>query len=205
MSKPSAINPAEPSIDSSTRAGAAGPSVGPRIRHEQRTIDAMLAIYCRDHHRLNERPHFRHGNRHCAECEQLRAYAHQRLASCPFQEEKPVCNRCEVHCYSAVKREQVRALMRYAGPRMPLRHPWLALRHLLDKLRRVPSLARVLARTKTQRRTVRSGQATQLPQCTQAKTNNQANANNRASPDTQAKRAKGDLRTTRETQDRDQP
>ncbi|MBK5929744.1 nitrous oxide-stimulated promoter family protein [Halochromatium salexigens] len=156
MSKPLAPNPAEPAepgIDSSARSGIVGPSVGssvgPRIRHEQRTIDAMLAIYCRDHHRLHHRP----GTRHCAECEQLRLYAHQRLASCPFQEEKPVCNRCEVHCYSAVKREQVRAVMRYAGPRMPLRHPWLALRHLLDKLRRVPSLARVLARTKTRRRT----------------------------------------------------
>ena len=31
--------------------------------------------------------------------------------------------------------EQVREVMRYAGPRMPLRYPWLALLHLLDKLR----------------------------------------------------------------------
>jgi hypothetical protein len=27
--------------------------------------------------------------------------------------------------------------MRYAGPRMTFRHPWLAVMHLLDKLRRV--------------------------------------------------------------------
>jgi Nitrous oxide-stimulated promoter len=27
--------------------------------------------------------------------------------------------------------------MRYAGPRMTLRHPWLSLTHLTDKLRRV--------------------------------------------------------------------
>jgi len=31
----------------------------------------------------------------------------------------------------------VREVMRYAGPRMLLRHPWQALRHILDKLRRV--------------------------------------------------------------------
>jgi hypothetical protein len=27
--------------------------------------------------------------------------------------------------------------MRYAGPRMAWRHPWLSLAHVLDKLRRV--------------------------------------------------------------------
>jgi hypothetical protein len=27
--------------------------------------------------------------------------------------------------------------MRYAGPRMALRHPWLSLLHVLDKLRHV--------------------------------------------------------------------
>ena len=93
----------------------------------------MLGLYCRDHH----------GTRHdlCAECAALLNYAQQRLATCPFQEAKPVCNRCEVHCYSTVQRKRVRAVMRYAGPRMPWRHPVIALRHLLDKLRRVPSLA----------------------------------------------------------------
>jgi hypothetical protein len=202
MSKPSATNlaePAQPSIDANARSGAANSNVGPRIRHEQRTIDAMLAIYCRDHHRRNDRLHHRPDTDRCADCEQLRRYAHQRLASCPFQEEKPVCNRCEVHCYSAVKREQVRAVMRYAGPRMPLRHPWLALRHLLDQLRRVPSLARVLARTKTRRRPDRTGQSTPLAQ------GPQTNTNNLASRDSQAKRTKGDLRTTPETQEHDQP
>ncbi len=110
------------------------PSQGPRIRQEKRTIDAMLGIYCQD----------RHGTRGalCADCERLRDYAHARLDICPFQEEKPVCNRCEVHCYSQTMRERVREVMRYAGPRMPLRHPWLALLHVLDKLRAVPHLAR---------------------------------------------------------------
>lgn len=110
------------------------PIAGPRIRQEKRTIDAMLGIYCRDHH----------GTRQdlCPECERLRDYAHRRLDTCPFQEQKPVCNRCEVHCYSERRREQVREVMRYAGPRMPLRRPWLSLLHLLDKLRAAPSLNR---------------------------------------------------------------
>lgn len=107
-------------------------TLGPRMRQERLTIDAMVRVYCRDHH----------GRRRglCEECAWLRDYAHRRLQACPFQEEKPVCNHCVVHCYSRSMRERVRAVMRYAGPRMPLRHPWLALRHTLDKLRSVPTL-----------------------------------------------------------------
>lgn len=107
---------------------------GPRIRQEKRTIDAMLDIYCRDHHGTS--------GALCPDCARLQDYAHGRLNSCPFQEAKPVCSRCEVHCYSPSMRERARDLMRFAGPRMPLRHPWLALLHVLDKLRRVPTLKR---------------------------------------------------------------
>jgi hypothetical protein len=30
-------------------------------------------------------------------------------------------------------REQVKTVMRYSGPRMSYRHPYLAMRHLLDR------------------------------------------------------------------------
>ncbi|NEX23125.1 nitrous oxide-stimulated promoter family protein [Thiorhodococcus mannitoliphagus] len=105
-----------------------------RIRREQRTIRAMTRIYCRDHHGA--------GPGLCADCAKLLDYAYQRLGVCPFQARKPACNHCEVHCYSRGMREQVKAVMRYAGPRMLLRHPILSLGHLLDKLRPVPSLAK---------------------------------------------------------------
>ena len=91
----------------------------------------MLRIYCRDQHG---------GNPLCVECERLLDYAHRRLDVCPFQEAKPACNHCQVHCYSVGMRERVKQVMRYAGPRMLTRHPVLALFHILDKLREVPTL-----------------------------------------------------------------
>lgn len=100
---------------------------GPRIRREQATIKAMMRLYCRAHHLTHEGL--------CGDCENLLAYALQRLGNCPFQEEKPVCNLCEVHCYSQKQRERVRAVMRYAGQRMLLRHPVLSFFHLVDKRR----------------------------------------------------------------------
>lgn len=96
----------------------------PRLLRELRTLEAMTAIYCRDHHG---------GDTLCSECSALMEYAAKRLAVCPFGEEKPVCAKCQVHCYGPAKREQVRVVMRYAGPKMMFRHPWLALGHVLDK------------------------------------------------------------------------
>ena len=103
-----------------------------RIKREQKTIAAMMAIYCSDHHHA--------GDPLCASCEKLLDYAVRRLDSCPFQSAKPACNHCTVHCYSKEMRRQVQDVMRYAGPRMLFRHPVMSLFHLLDKLRKAPQL-----------------------------------------------------------------
>jgi hypothetical protein len=88
----------------------------------------MIDIYCRDRHR--------HPDCRCGECEALGTYADQRLDKCPYGEEKPTCADCSVHCYQPEMREQVKIVMRYAGPRMTWRHPFMALMHWIDGLRR---------------------------------------------------------------------
>ncbi len=107
---------------------------GRRIAREKRTIAAMAQIYCRDHHGGSDKL--------CDQCSSLLDYAVRRLDVCPFQEEKPACNHCRVHCYSIVMRERVKVVMRYAGPRMALRHPLLSLFHLRDKGRTAPELSK---------------------------------------------------------------
>ena len=95
-----------------------------RVARERKTITAMIRIFCRG----------RHGSRGslCEECQQLQAYAMCRLDRCLFGAEKPICANCPIHCYKPQRREQIREVMRYAGPRMLLRHPLLAIGHLLD-------------------------------------------------------------------------
>jgi hypothetical protein len=93
------------------------------MKWEKRTIGAMIHIYCRAHHGTS--------GELCQTCTGLLAYAEERIDRCPFGTAKPVCNRCTVHCYQPAMREQVRVVMRFAGPRMPMRHPVLALRHLV--------------------------------------------------------------------------
>ncbi len=69
----------------------------------------------------------------CPECNALFDYAMKRLDHCPYGEHKPVCVHCPIHCYKKDMREQVRIVMRFAGPRMLARHPYLAIRHLIDE------------------------------------------------------------------------
>ena len=54
-----------------------------------------------------------------------------RTETCRYGPLKGSCKQCTVHCYAPAQREKIRAVMRYAGPRMLLYHPLEALRHLL--------------------------------------------------------------------------
>lgn len=104
----------------------------PRMARELRTVELLLILYCRDHHR-----HLQSGEL-CDECQQLLSYARLRLSRCPFQENKTTCGNCPVHCYQPGMRERILAVMRYAGPRLFRRHPLLALAHLRDGFRKRP-------------------------------------------------------------------
>jgi hypothetical protein len=104
--------------------------MGRRLDRERRTMDAMVRLYCRDHHGTRGEP--------CGECGELREYAFARLERCRYGDGKPTCANCPVHCYRPDMRERVREVMRYSGPRMMLRHPYLAVAHLRDGRRRVP-------------------------------------------------------------------
>ena len=106
----------------------------PRLARELKTIRAMARIYCRKHHGTGASDGL------CVECSALLSYATRRLDRCVFGDDKPTCVNCTVHCYSASMREDVRAVMRYAGPRMLWRHPVLAIAHLRDGRRPAPDL-----------------------------------------------------------------
>ena len=98
-----------------------------RIQREQRTVEAMIRLYCQNHHGPGAL---------CTDCDALRDYALKRLAACPFEALKPTCSKCQIHCYKPDMREKVTTVMRYAGPRMIRHHPLMALRHLWDNSRK---------------------------------------------------------------------
>ena len=100
------------------------------IGRERKTIEAMISLYCCDKHGTS--------GSLCPECGALLDYALKRLDRCPFKEAKPTCANCTIHCYKPEMREKVRAVMRYAGPRMTKPHPVLSLFHFIDGRRKTP-------------------------------------------------------------------
>ncbi len=102
----------------------------PRIKRERQTIKAMMGIYCAGLHGA--------GRSLCKPCEELRAYALMRLYKCPYQAKKPTCVKCPIHCYAPPMREKIKAVMRYAGPRLVRSSPLLAALHILDGFRKAP-------------------------------------------------------------------
>jgi predicted amidophosphoribosyltransferase len=97
-----------------------------RLNRERHTVRVMIGLACRGkHHHVREL---------CPECQELLDYAMQRIDRCPYHENKPTCARCPIHCYRPEMRERIRQVMRYAGPRMLLFYPTLALRHYLDEI-----------------------------------------------------------------------
>ena len=97
---------------------------GRRAAREKRSVECMIRIYCRNVHGMRAQ--------NCIDCEDMLRYSLERLDRCKLMPDKPTCKRCPVHCYSPAMRHRIRAVMRYAGPRMFFRHPWLALCHVFD-------------------------------------------------------------------------
>lgn len=95
-----------------------------RLKREKETLRAMVSLYCEGQG---------HGAPPCGDCRALLDYAAERLSACKFQREKPFCSKCATPCYKPEMRERIRAVMRYAGPRMIWHHPVMALRHLLQR------------------------------------------------------------------------
>ncbi len=95
--------------------------------YNAKTIRAMVAMYCRDCH---------HRQEICNECQTLTDYAINRLQHCPIKETRTTCGKCQIHCYKPKMKIKIQEVMRYAGPLMIKRHPGMAIKHLLEGLKK---------------------------------------------------------------------
>ena len=102
---------------------------------EVRLVDAMIDLYAALYAAAStQNPQ---ADTEIIDAEALKVYTHARIAQCRYrsQGKKPFCNVCPVHCYKPEMRRQIRAVMRYSGPRMLFRHPLLCLQHLIGTIR----------------------------------------------------------------------
>ncbi|MFP9228438.1 hypothetical protein A0E43_07695 [Pectobacterium cacticida] len=99
----------------------------------------MIELYEKHHPKSDSDAHFH----------DLFNYAINRLERCHFGEDKPACKHCPIHCYQPARREAIKAIMRWSGPRMLLHHPILAIRHLIDDHRPIPDYPKKTAAKQT--------------------------------------------------------
>jgi hypothetical protein len=96
-----------------------------RILREKATIEKMIEIYCKNKHSEEDL---------CEDCKELLEYTEKRLSSCKFGEGKPICGKCQVHCYKPAMRVKVQNVMKYSGPKMIFHYPKLTIMHFVDSL-----------------------------------------------------------------------
>ena len=104
-------------------------------KKEVETVSSMIEIYC----------HGSHGTKRgelCGQCEKLKEYTTARTMHCPFMETKTFCSNCRVHCYKPQMREEIRNVMRFAGPRMLFYHPIMAIRHVITSAKEKKRMGR---------------------------------------------------------------
>ena len=99
-----------------------------RIEREEKTISIMIDMYCKNEHEQDTI---------CEECQKLKEYAYFRLSNCPFQEKKPACQNCKIHCYKPDMKDFVKDVMK-SGPKMILKHPYFAVMHVVDTMKKAP-------------------------------------------------------------------
>ncbi|MEH7049787.1 MULTISPECIES: nitrous oxide-stimulated promoter family protein [Bacillus] len=102
-----------------------------RIEREEKTISIMIDMYCKNEHEQDTI---------CEECQKLKEYAYFRLSKCPFQEKKPACQNCKIHCYKPDMKDFVKDVMKKSGPKMILKYPYFAVMHVVDTMKKAPDL-----------------------------------------------------------------
>ena len=86
----------------------------------------FISIFCRENHRAEVKDTFpikdirlRHclGDKDlvlCRDCGKLLNHGIAKLLICPY-DPKPMCKKCETHCYAPGYREKIRKIMRFSG------------------------------------------------------------------------------------------
>ena len=80
-----------------------------------RVLRDFVAIFCRENHRTESKNTFsvRDARLHQALGELL-SHGMAKLLQCPY-DPKPMCKKCETHCYAPGYRERIREVMRFSG------------------------------------------------------------------------------------------
>lgn len=95
---------------------------------DERTLRRMHHLFCRNFHNSQ-----RLRSPLCQSCKSLLDYSLKQTDACKWKKLGRLCSNCNVHCFEESKRQEILQVMKFAGPRLLLTNPFLAIRYLLQK------------------------------------------------------------------------
>lgn len=90
------------------------------IDYKKQLLDIMFDIYIKDHESEKD------------SMESLRLYSHNRLENCQNKDKRNFCSSCSIRCFSKNRREDIKRVMKYSGPRLIFYRPLALLRHTFN-------------------------------------------------------------------------
>ncbi|OGO17565.1 MAG: hypothetical protein A2Z15_08460 [Chloroflexi bacterium RBG_16_50_11] len=91
-----------------------------------KVLSNFISIFCREKHQRQTKDFFPSkdgffyggiaggGLRLCADCAKLLNHSAVKLIMCPY-DPKPMCKKCQTHCYAPGYRERIREVMKFSG------------------------------------------------------------------------------------------
>ena len=98
-----------------------------RVAKDRKVLEAIGCIFCKAHHSGEK-----DSRGLCPSCRETIETTLMRAAACPYGHESN-CQDCTTHCQRGEAQERIREIMRYASPRMALRHPFMTAEYLYRK------------------------------------------------------------------------
>lgn len=95
--------------------------IAKKVEEEKNNIKFMIELYCKKNHKRDIL---------CDECKELLEFANMKINRCPMKETKTFCSTCHIQCYPKVRREAIKTVMKWSGPRMLIYNPPLAIKHV---------------------------------------------------------------------------
>ncbi|MFC2020287.1 nitrous oxide-stimulated promoter family protein [Chloroflexota bacterium] len=91
-----------------------------------KVLGDFISIFCRENHDTEDKDGLLikdarirnilgdEGLTLCSDCQKLISHSIAKLMQCPY-DPKPMCKKCETHCYAPGYRERIREVMRFSG------------------------------------------------------------------------------------------
>lgn len=97
------------------------------IPKEKENMKKTFGIYCNKHHGTKN-------EKLCPKCTALLATVMTKMNKCPYGITKPICDRCEIHCFGEKQTREFLEIMRSTGTGMFFRHPIMAIKHKMASM-----------------------------------------------------------------------